>query len=869
MPNDPRTSLRNRLRRRVVDAMLGTPSVTEPRLPAPLGPTPASRQPMERDDQGNLLQRARRRWDSVRNTMTGIGDDKVQAGRPDLYRMPLGYMELSALWRYGGHARRYVEVVPNDATRKGWDVEAGDGEAVDMQAEHKRLQLLTRVCEADTWGRLYGGAWLLMVVDEDLNGTEWANDPRQSLAQPLDLTRVRALQNLVVLDWSEVTPIGFDTSPRSTTYRQPKVYNVSPGAGGWVDPGAKSALVSGATVHASRMVYFHGAKLPPQQRYQNQGLDDSIQQSVWDQLRNTSTLDHSLAALAAELRITVLRMRDLSDVQVSDEADYFDYRMRELAKHRSVLNTVLLAEGEEYQHHPGTVTGMAELVGTTRQSLQAVTGMPEQLWIGNAPGGLSTDGESHRNLWANVIGAYQATKLLPLLEQIYAVIFAAKAGPWGGKAPAGWRIAFRALDELTTQGEATLRKTVAEVDAIYVNAGVLDPQHVARGRFGPKGWQFELPPISEDTLGKGAELDLPAVLAALAAQGGDPALLSGAQPGALPGPTDGEDDADPSLGERRRLAQAMTEAGVLRCEHGRPNRCPLCGVERRRELQGTAEDGTPRWGVRWAAIGDYSTEEPAVPTESTALQALGLADRMDQVDATAAALGVSRTRALQRLLLRGLVADRCDRLPQAPQALGLRADAEGEVSVWLGLPLPEAALPTWESTRLEAATIAGVTTDELELHDQAPHVTLLWVGKVPLAMAPEVQAKVRAAVDQALGWDGAASEHREIALQGTGLGAFRPSPSSEGATPMYLGLESEALRSLHEHLAAVLLDDDDDTPRHWYSPHATVGYWSGELTPDQWCKVWESRLGRGTWSADTVELRMGGEVVATWTLAGE
>jgi len=827
---------------------------------------------MARDDDGNLLQRARRRWDSVRNTMTGIGDDKVQAGRPDLYRLPLSYGELASLWRFGGHARRFVEVVPNDATRRGWDVEAGDGEAVDVEAEHKRLQLVTRVCEADTWGRLYGAAWLMLVVDEDLNGTEWANNPRGHLAQPLDLSRVRSLQNLVVLDWSEVSAVSFDPSPRSTNYRQPDRYHVSPGASGWADPQAASALVGGATVHASRMIYFHGAKLPPQQRYANGGMDDSVLQPVWDQLRNTATLDHSLAALAAELRITVLRMRDLSDVQVSDEADYFDYRMRELAKHRSVLNTVLLADGEEYQHHPGTVTGMAELVGTTRQSLQAVTGMPEQLWIGNAPGGLSTDGESHRNLWANVIAAYQSTKLLPLLERIYQVIFAAKAGPWGGTAPAGWRLAFRPLDELTAQGEAALRKTMAEVDLLYIQAGVLDPQHVAKGRFGPKGWQFELPPIAEDTLGKGAELDVAAVLAALAAGGTDPAQLSGATAPAG-GPADGEDEADPSLDERRRLAQAMTEAQVRACEHGRSNRCPLCGVERRRELQGTAEDGTAQWGVRWAAIGDYGdpaadTSAAAKPTEADALQVLGLADRLDQVDAAAAALGVTRDVALQQLLVRGLVAARRDRQPLAPPGLG-RADADGKVGVWVGLPLPASARPAWESARLEAATIAGVTTDDLDLRGHQPHVTLLWVGEVDLVDAAAVQAQVKAAVDAALGWDGATATHLAIQLRGTGLGAFRPSPSSQGATPLYLGLESDALRSLHDRLADELLDrDDDEQPwRHWYSPHATVGYLAGDLTEAQWCKVWESRLGRGSWIADRVELRVGSQLVATWALA--
>lgn len=866
MPNDhqPRG-----LRRRMVDALLGAPPAPAPARPR-MDAAPPNRQVMRGD---GLLGRLQRRMDTLRNTATGMGNDKVQAGRPDLFRMPLAYSELSNLWRYGGHARRYVEIMPNDATRKSWSVESADGEPVDIEGEHKRLHVVSRVAEADTWGRLYGGAWILMVVDEDLTGTEWQNDPQGHLARPLDLSRVRALQNLVVLDWSEVTAAEFEASPRDPNYRQPSVYSVHPHVGGWIDK--TNPLAGGARVHASRMLYFYGAKLPPQKRYANRGVDDSILQSVWDQLRNTDSLDHSLAALAAEMRITTLRMRDLSDVQVSDEAEYFDYRMKEMARHRSVLNTVLLADGEEYQHHPGTVSGMGELVGTTRQSLQAVTGMPEQLWIGNAPGGLSTDGESHRNLWANAVSGYQTVKYQPPLERLYRVMFAAKSGPWGGQAPEGWRVKFNPLDELTEKGMADLRKTVAETDVIYIDAGVLDPEHVTRSRFGPLGWQFELLPVEQDTLAPA--VDTPAVLALLAKMGGDPGQLSGATPAALPGPVEdpaaapapapatGADD-DASLADRRRLAASMTRAKVAACEHGKKNRCQLCGVERRRALV-TGEDGDPilgedggaQWAVQWAAIGDYASDDDGAdePSAASVLQSVGLA-RTD-------AAGV-----LRDLLLRGMEAQRRSRTsPDPAPPVRPRMDADdGLVSVWLGLPLPDTARGTWEALRLEAATIAGVTLDELDMRGHRPHVTLLWVGKFPAEEAASVAERVREAVDKALGQQAgeAVTEHRAIDLRGYGLGAFSPSPSSEGDTPMYLGLSSPALSALHAKLAAELLSDEERRERPWYEPHATVGYAPGSLTPEQWDQVWASRTGRGDWTAHVMELHVGGELAELWMM---
>lgn len=49
------------------------------------------------------------------------------------------------------------------------------------------------------------------------------------------------------------------------------------------------------------------------------------------------------------------------------------------------------------------------------------------------------------------------------------------------------------------------------------------------------------------------------------------------------------------------LAEQMTAAGIDRCEHGRANRCPLCGIERDRSFT-LAADGSPEWRVAWKPI---------------------------------------------------------------------------------------------------------------------------------------------------------------------------------------------------------------------------------------------------------------------------
>jgi phage-related protein (TIGR01555 family) len=441
---------------------------------------------MPRTTRTSVVERMAARWDSISNALTGLGGgyDKGGAAKPDLFRSSLTSEEMLSLYRFNGYARRVIDIVPDDCTRRGWNVTGEGLEGWPMQDEDRRLDTWGKLADAHRWGRLYGGSTVLMVVDEG------ASSP--PLSEPLDLSKVRRLLNLVVLDANECCPRTYEGDVTSEGFRSPRLWSVYPYARTTVQ-----ALQSGQAIHASRMLYFGGSKLPPSSTWTWSMPDAPILDAIWDQIRNKTSVDQAGAVVAQDFRVNVLKVRGMEAKNASEEASAFQARMRAMARSLSLLNMVLLDESESFETRASSIAGFRELDEQAWQALATVSGMPMQLLRGDAPGGLNTDGESHRRLWASVILAVQNAFYYRQLVKLYTVVFAAKDGPFKGHAPEKWDIEFLDLDTPTDKQTADLRKTVAETDVAYITAGVLDPERVASGRFGSGGFTLDLPPLTD------------------------------------------------------------------------------------------------------------------------------------------------------------------------------------------------------------------------------------------------------------------------------------------------------------------------------------------------------------------------------------
>lgn len=688
------------------------------------------------------------RLDSVINLLNGLGGSRDKGStynnRPDPLRDPLTPAELTALWQFNGLARRIVRLPAAEATRRGWHVD-------DTGDEERRLQLVARIREGMIWGRLYGAGPVLMVTEDDVPvGFRGANRSAW-LAEPLDLKRVGKLHALHAFDIHEASPGEYDWDPASPNYRNPKYWLIHTTGGSM-------------RVHASRVLHFRGAARPPSYRHGYRGNtiapDDSVLQSLWDEVQRLCSTMSAGAVLAHEIRESVLKVGGLERLETSDQGEALETRMRILAKVKSVLGIVLIGPEDEYTNRSNAPTGFAELSTEAKSMLAGVLGWPMIVLFGDAPSGFSTDGASGWQTFNRDVVTYQEDNR-PLIERSYEVLFAAQDGPTGGIIPDELAVEFLPLDEPTEKEKAETRFIVAQTDAIYLDRATIVPEDITRARFGPEGWQLDLdqvtPPDDDIDFAAAGESVEEVLVSAAPADDVQASALNGSQI-----------ESALSIVERVALKSLPRESGVVMLQEFFQS----LGGEKAERIMG--------------AVGKtFFIDVPAAPEPG----------RFDADDWT-----LAYATALLRL------AGRADAGWAARSvAVVLRADAVSHDDSGVVVLVPVAP-PVWVVARAAAADI------DLE-EESEPHVTVLYLGKgLDKDALAEVEDEVRAAAAQA----------EAFVLEGGKLTAF--AAGEDGTPVVVEAGGAWMLHEIHERLFRALAHRVTAKQHPRFRPHLTLGY---------------------------------------------
>jgi phage-related protein (TIGR01555 family) len=422
--------------------------------------------------------------DGWQSTVTGVGlaaSDKgvsYYLSRPPL----LQPRQCSDLYHFDDLANVICSAVPEDATREGIEVvrqtEGGDGvgdievsqaqeESQAVEARLEALDALGVTREAMTWARTMGGAGVLGLFEG--GGLPW---------EPLQEESITKVVALKCIDREDLTPASYYLSGPKAGETEVYYLNLVTQSG---------IQASNLRIHESRVIWFRGASTSRKERLTNGGWDHSVLQRIYPVLQQVNGAWGAVMSMMQDMSQAVIKLEGLIDAMGSDGGpEVMQARVNFMNLVRGITRMLVLdagskdSPGESFEVvERGSVTGAEALVDRLFTRLAAAGRMPVTRLMGQSPAGLNATGDADVRWWYDTIRVCQTLEVKPRYLRIVRWVCIEL-----GFKTDGWDITFPPLWQMTPMEEATLRKSVADTDAIYIDKGVTLPEEITLSRWG-------------------------------------------------------------------------------------------------------------------------------------------------------------------------------------------------------------------------------------------------------------------------------------------------------------------------------------------------------------------------------------------------
>ena len=363
--------------------------------------------------------RQQRTNDAFQNPMTRSGvfmPNPLETTEYPLTRFTRDWQTINALYRSHWIVRRIIDVVPEDMLKNGYHIltQLSPDQIKKIVRCDRTTRTSRKILEGLKWGRLYGGAGALIMIDGHEN----------SLDQPLDYDMVMpgSYKGLLVLDrWSGVTPEDRLVSDISDPeFGMPEYYTIS-----------SDALTVGIRVHHSRIIRFMGRPLPYLEQMAETYWGASEIEHVFDELRKRDNVSWNIAMLTFMANLRVMKMDGMSQVLAvgNEQAQMQLYNtiqgMNAMMNNNSLQ---ILGEGDSYETHQYTFGGIGETYDRFMMDVAGAAETPVTKLFGRSPAGMNATGESDMQNYYDTIEEKQEAELRPVYDKILPIMFISTLG---------------------------------------------------------------------------------------------------------------------------------------------------------------------------------------------------------------------------------------------------------------------------------------------------------------------------------------------------------------------------------------------------------------------------------------------------------
>ena len=386
------------------------PTVSVPAAPASAAAAPATNPVLARAQFTEGLLSA---MDGYSNAAAFIGEDSPLMAAGTFVRSGLTEQSelLTTTYRVSWLAKRIIDMPSEDMTRAWYKLSTSLPEReVDLlrrlEARHSVKQEITN---AIRWGRLYGGALAVMVIQGE----------EDRLEEPLDYDTLLpdCFQGLLVLDRAQgIEPsLELVSDLDDPDFGLPAYYTVQ----------LETEDLKAVRVHHSRVLRFIGRELPRAETVRENYWGASELEHIWDELQKRSAASANIAQLIFQANVTVLKMGDFGGNLAGGSE-----RMRETL-FKSIMNEnrlktsygvqVMSAE-DSMETHSYSFAGLSDIYESFMMDMAGAAEIPATKLFGRSPQGFNSTGESDLRNYYDMIAQMQERLLRPALEKLLPVM---------------------------------------------------------------------------------------------------------------------------------------------------------------------------------------------------------------------------------------------------------------------------------------------------------------------------------------------------------------------------------------------------------------------------------------------------------------
>jgi hypothetical protein len=390
--------------------------------------------------------------DGVENILTGLGRYGRDANTATMFTQDalLDQYTLEGLYSSSGIARRLIDMVPDEALKRGIDCDE------ELYAELERLNAFKALTDLAKDARLYGGAIILLL----------AKDGEEDLAMPLREAGLKSIERLAVFDRYAcvITSDDYDSDPYSESFGQVKTYNLRLKSGKYLK------------VHSSRVIRLDGDRLPETPLRNNNYWHASSLQGAYTSILSYLSAQGFSDIIIKEWGLTILKVEGLFESYGNGAESKISGRLYDANLSKSLMNMILLdADSESFERQFSNVSGYSDLMLRTMELVSANSGIPMTKLFGRSPEGMNATGEGDFVQWAGAVQAYQMQTLQPAINRLVEVLTLQQ--DWQDKPDdIAWN--WPSLKPLDDQQLADVRLKNAQADAVYMREGAIDPAYL-------------------------------------------------------------------------------------------------------------------------------------------------------------------------------------------------------------------------------------------------------------------------------------------------------------------------------------------------------------------------------------------------------